>query len=350
MLEGVDLADGTASVSVIEDLGGDGANAWYRVVISEGRNREVRRLMEHVGLTVSRLVRVRFGPVGLPRKLARNRWQELSADEIALLMQAVREAAAVAAAVDPDNPKLADDISDNDDGDGDDDSDADSGDEGHEGFFADPFDDDDEEYPDDAQPVHLFPADDVDPRFAKLSAEQLEDDDWQPSGDNAHQEGITKTVRETMAAMKTPGVSRRAARRGQGAGGTVWAGGPMDPGGAEASGMLPGRKGNKSSKGGARRKPGAGAGNGTRKRARPDGAARPVRVRARNPVIGVPRSRLVTGPEGRAGVVGVAVAPKARAEQSKSACCRTRARHLRAAGGAVRPLRWVSGPKDVSQT
>ncbi len=151
-----------------------------------------------------------------------------------------------------------------------------------------------------------------------LSAEQLEDDDWQPSGDNAHQEGITKTVRETMAAMKTPGVSRRAARRGQGAGGTVWAGGPMDPGGAEASGMLPGRKGNKSSKGGARRKPGAGAGNGTRKRARPDGAARPARGAGRKAGQGG------RGPAAKAGAGAGAGAESGNRSAKKPAGNRTR--------------------------
>lgn len=262
LLSGVDLADGTAQLSVVEDLGGDGANAWYRVVISEGRNREIRRLMEHVGLTVSRLVRVRFGPVGLPRKLGRNRWQELTTDEIALLQQSVSSAAAVAAATDPDNPKLSDELggeADQDDGDS---ADGDiNEDMGHESFFADPLADDDEDYPDDAQPIHLFPADDVDPRFASLSPEQLEDDFWQPSGDNAHKEGITKTVRDTVAAMKTPGVSRRAARRGQGSSGTVWAGGPMDRGGDDGTSVLPARKGGNgggNSKGGQRRKPGSG--------------------------------------------------------------------------------------------
>lgn len=279
LLSGVDLADGTAQLSVVEDLGGDGANAWYRVVISEGRNREIRRLMEHVGLTVSRLVRVRFGPVGLPRNLGRNRWQELTPDEIALLQQSVSSAAAVAAATDPDNPKLSDELGggvDQDDSDrADDDVDEDMS---HESFFADPLADDDEEYPDDAQPVHLFPADDVDPRFAGLSPEQLEDDFWQPTGDNAHKEGITKTVRDTIAAMKTPGVSRRAARRGQGTGGTVWAGGPMDRGGGEeGTSVLPARKGGNgggNSKGGQRRKPGSG---GASKRGKGDSANRGTR-------------------------------------------------------------------------
>ena len=57
--------------------------------------------MEAIGLTVSRLVRVRFGPIALPRKLARGRWQELSRDDTAVLNDAVRRAAAEAAAVDP---------------------------------------------------------------------------------------------------------------------------------------------------------------------------------------------------------------------------------------------------------
>jgi 23S rRNA pseudouridine2605 synthase len=67
-------------VSRLEDAGGQGANHWYRVVLSEGRNREVRRLFEAVGLGVSRLIRIRFGVVQLPRSLARGRWLELSPD------------------------------------------------------------------------------------------------------------------------------------------------------------------------------------------------------------------------------------------------------------------------------
>ena len=78
LLEGVQLEDGPAKFSKIEDAGGEGANHWVRVVISEGRNREVRRIFEAVGLTVSRLIRIRFGAIQLPRSVARGRFYELA--------------------------------------------------------------------------------------------------------------------------------------------------------------------------------------------------------------------------------------------------------------------------------
>ena len=83
---GVQLEDGPARVESIVVSGGEGANKWYRLAIKEGRNREVRRLFEALGLTVSRLIRVPYGPVGLPPRLKRGQRMELSPDEVAKLM------------------------------------------------------------------------------------------------------------------------------------------------------------------------------------------------------------------------------------------------------------------------
>lgn len=75
---GVQLEDGMAAFSSIrEERQGSGTNRWYRVTLREGRNREVRRLFEAVGARVSRLVRVRYGPVELPSDLAPGSWREL---------------------------------------------------------------------------------------------------------------------------------------------------------------------------------------------------------------------------------------------------------------------------------
>lgn len=88
LLDGVKLDDGMAQFQSIEDGGGDGANCWYRVTIAEGRNREVRRMFEAVGHAVSRLIRIRYGAVMLPRGLRRGVWLELDARDIERLTSA----------------------------------------------------------------------------------------------------------------------------------------------------------------------------------------------------------------------------------------------------------------------
>jgi len=84
---GVPLEDGTAHLDSIVDAGGQGSNHWYNVVLSEGRNREVRRLFEALNLTVSRLMRVRFGPITLPSHLKRGQMREMDEAEIARLYE-----------------------------------------------------------------------------------------------------------------------------------------------------------------------------------------------------------------------------------------------------------------------
>ena len=82
LLDGVRLDDGEARFDSIEDGGGEGANCWYRVTIGEGRNREVRRMLEAVGHAVSRLIRIRYGAMMLPRGLKRGVWLELDQGDI----------------------------------------------------------------------------------------------------------------------------------------------------------------------------------------------------------------------------------------------------------------------------
>ena len=86
LLAGIELEDGPAQFSSFVDAGGEGANHWYRVSLSEGRNREVRRMFEAVGVTVSRLMRVRYGPFVLPPNLRRGQVSELGEAEVARLM------------------------------------------------------------------------------------------------------------------------------------------------------------------------------------------------------------------------------------------------------------------------
>jgi 23S rRNA pseudouridine2605 synthase len=87
--EGVQLEDGPAKFDDLIDAGGTGANHWYHVILREGRNREVRRIWDAVGAKVSRLIRVRYGNVGLPRLLRPGKSRELEAEEAAPLYESV---------------------------------------------------------------------------------------------------------------------------------------------------------------------------------------------------------------------------------------------------------------------
>ena len=87
--EGVELDDGCAHFDSVRDAGGQGFNHWYHVTLAEGRKREVRRLWESQGITVSRLIRVRFGPLTLPRGLRPGEWKELERRDLEQLYASV---------------------------------------------------------------------------------------------------------------------------------------------------------------------------------------------------------------------------------------------------------------------
>lgn len=85
--QGVELDDGKAHFDDITFSGGEGVNKWYHVTVKEGRNRLVRRLFESQGVTVSRLIRVRYGPILLPERLKAQKFHELDEQELQTLME-----------------------------------------------------------------------------------------------------------------------------------------------------------------------------------------------------------------------------------------------------------------------
>ena len=89
LVSGVQLEDGPARFEDVVDAGGEGSNRWFHLVIMEGRKREVRRLWEAVGVTVSRLKRVRYGPIILDSSVKAGQWRELDGDEQRALLKVV---------------------------------------------------------------------------------------------------------------------------------------------------------------------------------------------------------------------------------------------------------------------
>jgi 23S rRNA pseudouridine2605 synthase len=170
LLEGIELEDGLANFTRCEAIGGEGANTWYKVSLTEGRNREVRRMIESIGLTVSRLVRVRFGPVSLPRSLGRGRWGEISPEDVSELMRLMKTHNAH-------------------DGD-----DAEDEDGGETGYGRQRDEDGDFDVPEDElQPAFLAEA--YDKALASKDP-RADDDEWQPKSSDAHLEGITRSLRK----------------------------------------------------------------------------------------------------------------------------------------------------------
>lgn len=89
LTEGIALEDGLAKFTRLQAAGGEGANHWYHVTLKEGRNREVRRMFTAVGVTVSRLMRIRYGPIILPPRLKRGQCYELAPGEVQALLKAL---------------------------------------------------------------------------------------------------------------------------------------------------------------------------------------------------------------------------------------------------------------------
>lgn len=87
--QGVELDDGPACFKTVKATGGEGINRWFNVVLTSGRNREVRRLWESQGVQVSRLIRVRYGEINLEKHLPQGGWEEMALDNVNYLRQLV---------------------------------------------------------------------------------------------------------------------------------------------------------------------------------------------------------------------------------------------------------------------
>lgn len=99
LLRGVELEDGVAKFKKIRRRGGEGMNQWFHVILTEGRNREVRRLWESQGMVVNRLIRVRMGDLHLPKGLVQGGWMELNLNDVNYLRKLVSLAPLESAAV-----------------------------------------------------------------------------------------------------------------------------------------------------------------------------------------------------------------------------------------------------------
>jgi 23S rRNA pseudouridine2605 synthase len=268
LLAGVELEDGPAAFSALDDVGGDGANHWYRVAISEGRNREVRRIFEALGLTVSRLVRIRFGPIGLPRGLARGRWVELGEADAHALAGLLKQAGGGESprrpvGADADTDPAVEDATQADGGD----------DAGPAGLpaadvAADPAvgahaagrDDDDDDLDDDERQPAFLAHDDPPARGrGRAGGVDRDDDEWQPTSADAHLSGILRAVRKSTRDQRfgagsgagQPGLPAAPKPAGQGRSGRK-RGGPQGGGGGARFGAGAGSSGF----------PGGGCGNG----------------------------------------------------------------------------------------
>jgi len=90
LTRGVKLEQGMGRFDTVREAGGEGANRWYHVTLKEGRNKDIRALWEALGANVSRLIRVRYGSLSLPRHLPRGVWREATDEETAMLLAAVQ--------------------------------------------------------------------------------------------------------------------------------------------------------------------------------------------------------------------------------------------------------------------